>query len=133
MDKTQNKDSFALMPVLKGTVVGLVITLLASLAFSVVLLLGDFSSSVSLIFALIALALGVYFAGFVSAKANGEKGLVYGVAAGLLQFLIFVLLSICLDSDNFGTLFFIKLGLVIVLSALGGIIGVNAAAKRKIV
>lgn len=133
MEKTQNKEKFAFLPILKGMVIGLVITLLVSLVFSLLLLMKDFSASVSLILALAALGAGVYFAGYVSAKTNGEKGILYGVSAGLLQFLLFVLLSVCMDCDRFGTLFFIKLGLVLVLSALGGIIGVNGAAKRKIV
>lgn len=133
MEKTRNKEGLAFMPIIKGTVIGLVVTLLASLLFSLLLLIKDFPASVSLIFALVALGAGVYFAGYIAAKTNGEKGILYGLSSGLLQFLLFVLLSVCLNCDHFGMLFFIKLGLVLVLSALGGIIGVNGAAKRKIV
>lgn len=133
MEKTRNKEGFAFLPVIKGTVLGIVVTLVAALLFSLVLLVKDFPSSVSMILALVALGAGVYIAGYTAAKLNGEKGILYGLSSGLLQFLLFVLLSVCLNCDNFGMLFFIKLGLVLVLSALGGIIGVNSAAKRKIV
>ncbi len=133
MDKMQNKEGLSFMPIIKGAVVGLIITVLASVIFSLILLFGDFPESVTLILALLALAAGVYIAGYTSAKTNGEKGLLYGVLAGTFQFLILVILSVCIDRDGFGTLFFIKTGMVLVLSALGGIIGVNSASKRKIV
>ncbi|MBQ7288472.1 MAG: TIGR04086 family membrane protein [Clostridia bacterium] len=133
MEKRTNWENFSLMPIVKGTIFGIVITLASALAFSLLLLVQDFPASVSLILALASLGIGVYFAGYISAKTNGEKGLLYGVLSGLLQFLLFVLLSVFMDSDRFGLLFFIKLAFVLVLSALGGIIGVNRAAKRKIV
>lgn len=77
-------------------------------------------------------AIGAFLAGYVAVRIYKSKGMLYGMAAGLLLFLIILLCSsIILKGGTITMMAFIKGILMVLLGAIGGIFGVNKRKRRK--
>jgi len=120
-------------PIIWGVVSGLLSIFVAMLLMAFVITKIDFSESVSLTLATIAIVVGTFFSGFVSARLFKRRGLFVGLITGLLVFMLLVVISLALTSSSISTLFLIRLVMVAFSSSLGGIVGVNTVNRRKIV
>ena len=120
-------------PIIWGVVSGLFSIFVVMLLMAFVLTKSDFSESVSLMLATMAIAIGTFFSGFVSARLFKRRGLFIGLITGLLTFVLLVIISLASTDTTISSLLLIRLALVAVSSSLGGIFGVNSVNKRKII
>ncbi len=115
---------------IKGGLVGILITLIAMLLFSAVLLFFNIDRTYAVPFATISIALGGYIASRFAAKKIGDKGYIIGLIIGLMVFVVITVLSLALgNSMSLNTLFHF---IIILLSSMvGGITGVNRKSHKK--
>ena len=116
-----------------SVIVGIVaVTLTMFLAASICLAL-DMSDNFSSLVSGICLGVGALVSGFLSGKKIKSGGLINGMSCGIIMYLIVFFLSLFI-SDNGFTMVTLSHSLITVISsAIGGILGVNASHKRKIV
>lgn len=77
----------------------------------------------------LSLAVGGFLGGTVAAKKAQKNGLLSGAVTGVVLFFIITVLSLSLTDTDIGYIFWIKLGICVFSSALGGIFGVNSSEK----
>lgn len=80
--------------------------------------------------AVICAALGAFAAGFTSGLLIKERGFMYGMMCGILLCVIMVVLAAFTSGFSGGSTTIIKLVLMLLLSTLGAILGVNKKPKR---
>ena len=119
--------------ILIGIGIGMLITFVLLLLMAFLALFFDLTEGVLSPFATIALAIGTYFAAYISGKLIKEKSLFIGLIIGLIVFIVISIVS-AIVSKNSLTLMSLFHFIVTVLSGvIGAIIGVNSANKRKII
>ena len=112
--------------------VAVVIQLVAYLITSLVCFAADIKRDILVIFSLIAFSIGSFTASFYTGRKKRKKGLINGVLFTLPANT--VLIASSLIANNFSCDYFmlITASVLIVSSALGGIISVNVRKKSKI-
>ena len=86
----------------------------------------------SLPIAILTIVISSFYGGFYCAKKMGSKGLLYGVAFGVLFFIvIYAIGSITFEIVPFRLNTLIRLLIMIVSGGVGGIVGVNAKKKKR--
>ncbi len=122
-----NKKSAYIM----GGIIGVVITLVSMLVFSVILLLFDIDRAYAAPFATISISVGSFVTSFITAKKTGEKGYLTGIIIGSVVFIVITLFSLIMGNNlSLNTLFHF---IIIMLSSIvGGIMGVNKKSKKYI-
>lgn len=98
---------------------------------ALVFLKNSASSSVYLPFAVGAGAFCGFICGFISARMIKNRGLFYGALSGFIQSLITSLVIFILNKGVAGNGIFVLIGVIVVLSALGGVTAVNLKKKIK--
>lgn len=81
----------------------------------------------------LSLSIGAFLSGLFAAKSLKKNGMALGAVLGAILFLIFTAISLIASLTAPSLLTLLKGIIMIVSSALGGILGVNIAAKRKII
>ncbi len=123
--------SIFLQSVLKGSVIGFVVTALLLCAFSAIMLILDMSASASKYFSVAALIIASFIGGFFAAKFSGEKGLITGASVGGALFLFISLISVIFAKEPIFIDFVIRLAATLPAAVVGGILGVNSVGKNK--
>lgn len=118
--------------ILFGTLLGIVVTLVFTLIFALVVSSASLSLKASGVLATLTLVAAAFSGGFASALKRGEKGLVTGAIAGVVYYMLVVLLSLAILRSAVTSSLIIKLALILFSSSIGGIIGVNGFKRRKI-
>ena len=121
------------IPLIKGMIFGGFITLILLVLAALVLSLGALPLGASFIMASLAVAFGGFFGGLISAKKLGQKGLICGMLCGFFMFLLLSVVSLIAFQATPGVSTLTRLIIYLLAGAIGGIIGVDSAAKRKIV
>lgn len=85
------------------------------------------------LFATISLGLGCFAASFYASKKIGQKGFMVGAAIGGITFIIITLLSLMASKDVFTLNTFFKLIILMLLSFIGGVLGVNSKQNQKFI
>lgn len=80
----------------------------------------------------VALSLGSAAAGFASGKIKGERGMLYGTLFTLPSNVIYIFLSVALNGFSFDYNLFLSFAVLVVCSAVGGIVSVNTRSKPRI-
>ncbi len=125
--------STLILSVLRGGFVGLAVILLTLVGMALCLSAGLLPLSAAVAVSCIAMAVGAFFAGWSAAKKSGKNGLLIGVLCGFGLFLLFSLIGLCAFGKAPGASTVIRLLLFVTAAAIGGIIGIGSADKRKIV
>lgn len=125
IDKINKKPYFV-----KGSILGIIVSVLFMLLFSVVLLVLNLDRAYSAPFATVSAAAGTLAASHYAAKKIGDRGYLTGLIIGLIVFVVITALSLILgNSLSVNTLFHF---IIIVLSGIiGGIMGVNRERSKK--
>ncbi len=132
MNKTKDQRinlSSMIRPLLVGTAVGILVTVLLLLAAALLMASIQLPSAAVTPIALATVALGALAGGFTAARISRERGLLYGAACGLLLFLIIAVAGMLAMPSTSGATTFVKLALTVGLGALGGILGVNVGRR----
>lgn len=76
-------------------------------------------------------AVGAFFGGYTSGRISKQKGLLFGVITSLALFALLFLFGLILIQEPITTVSFIKMGVMLFLGAVGGILGVNKKTKIR--
>ena len=133
--KSHKEDSSAMVkrflrPVIIGAVVGALCCTLLLAVMAAIVASQDIPKAAITPMAIVAAAAGAFFGGFAAARIAKEKGLLIGGACGLLLFILAALAGFAFLKEIRGAYILVKLAVMLVLSALGGVIGVNLRKRR---
>lgn len=104
---------------------------LAVTIFSAIATMVDLSDGMFTLMSGIALCAGCFAAGYTAAKHRKKQGLRVGLACGGVIFAVTLLLGIIFVRGFSAGGFFTKLLIILVSSAVGGIIGVNSPKRFR--
>ena len=110
---------------------GILLTICIFLLLSLVMSARDIPHSAVGPLAVTAVAAGSLFAGYLSSKLLGEKGLLAGAAAGGMIFILVLLSSLVAGSFYLGFQAALRLVTILLAAVVGGVAGVNANADSK--
>lgn len=131
--KENNNINLMTMPVLKGTVIGLIVTFIIIFICAFIFTLRDISESAATPMSGCAVGIGALIGGFVASKSHKKQGLMIGAATGVALFLIMLLVSLFVSKGGFTVATPIRLLISVTAAAIGGILGVNMGKKRKMI
>lgn len=130
--RVENQSMAVIKSVVFGLVAGAIVSIVCLLAFAL------FCSASKTIpqkliqpFILVACALGSFIGGYVTVRLTRAQGMLYGMLSGLLLFGMISMVSVMAIQEAFTMLAVIKGILMVLMGAIGGIMGVNKRAKRK--
>ena len=132
--KSHKEDSSAMVkrflrPVVIGAVVGALCCTLVLIIMAAIVASQDIPKAVITPMAIVAGAAGSFFGGFTAARIAKERGLIGG-ACGLLLFILVVIVGFAFLKEIRGAYILVKLAVMLVCSAVGGVIGVNLRKRR---
>ncbi len=122
-----------LIHILIGLTVGSVTVFVAMMLCALVLTMSDFDATVATPLSNISLAIGAMVGGLVASILHKSKGLVIGAIIGFSMFIIVTIISLIISDGTITVNTPLRLVVMTLLAAVGGIIGVNRSAKRKLV
>ena len=127
--KAQNRSqSFLqrwLRPVLVGCCVGVLCGTLLLLLMALAVRSVDVPRAFITPMAIAVAAVAAFVAGLTAALSAGQNGLVLGAVCGLLLFLLLLLAGVARATGVSGQLAVVKLAVLTLTGALGGVLGVN--------
>lgn len=106
-------------------------TFLAAAVFSAIATMIDLSDGTFRLMSGAALCAGCFAAGYTAAKRRRKQGLRVGLACGCAIFTVTLLLGMIFVRGFSAGGFFTKLLIILVCSAIGGIIGVNSPKRFR--
>ena len=126
-DKSNNmKKENNIMRIIKGSLLAIIITIMALLIFSAILAYTNVSENVSTPVIFVIMIASVIVGGFVSLRKCEKNGLINGAIVGLIYILIiYILSSVFATSFGLNMYSVIMMIFAILAGILGGIIGVN--------
>lgn len=129
---TEEKRENNLLNIVKGSIISILVSLIALLLIAVLLTYTNVSESIIPIIIIVVSALSILAGSFISTMKTNSKGLINGGAVGAIYIVTLYLLSSFTVS---GFSLNIKSDIMIVTGILagmiGGIIGVNLKTERK--
>lgn len=124
-DNTNKKSAY-----IWGGILGILLTFVSMLVFSIVLLFLNIDRAYATPFATISIAIGSFIASRYTSKKIGDKGYLIGIIIGTVVFIVITLLSLIIgNSLSLNTLFHFII--IILASTVGGITGVNQNNHKK--
>lgn len=133
--KDKNNNSFWKFskPLLISTLCGAaLIAILLALVSCVLLWLGQIGTPVTSGAVIVISALSAFFAGIIIGRIARKNGLILGSITGLLlYFLIFIVSVFCGEFQLFTVSAVIRLTVMILAGALGGLLSVNKRSRTK--
>ena len=122
-----------LKPLIVGVLTAIIVTVGVILISALFFVIRDMPKTAAMPIALVASGLGSFVGAVVAAKTMREQGIIIGGLTGFTVFALSLIISL-FASDGPLTAFTVIKFIVMTLSgALGGILGVNSAAKRKMI
>lgn len=130
-DKSENNLTKAVKAILSGTIMGTFFSIL-TLVISSFLFVKSQNISATVITPLImfAIALGAFISGYITARIIKSNGLFWGMIAGFVMFSVVFIAGLMISNGEISTLVLVKLTLMLLMGAIGGIAGVNKKSKR---
>lgn len=130
MEKGKNTMHQYVKSTLISVLFGEIVTALMLFLFALLICKLDIPLRITDILVVAAASLGSLTAGYCNGRLIKEKGLIFGLLCGGIQ--LFILLIFNLGFYHFLTpaFFLIKVCTMLILSAIGGILGVNKRPKR---
>ena len=120
----------SIKPYVVGFSTGVIMVFLLLLIAAFIMLKKDIGPSVVNIITTLICGGGSFIAAFVTAKKVGRNGIKIGALMGITIFVIISLVGVILGR-TFSLLSVIRLCVILVAASVGGILGVNIKAKRK--
>lgn len=113
-----------LKPFIKGTVAGLIVTVLLTLLFSLILCVSGAGEETYNIITLIIIGAGCIAGGILIGGGKGRNGFFWGAVGGIIFFLIYAAGAVITGNTD-GSQLIAKFLCCIICTMAGGIIGVN--------
>ncbi len=118
---------------LKVLLILVITTVLSMFIFATVLYFLEGGFQYSPLFASISLGLGCLAAAFFASKKIGQKGLLVGSIIGGIVFVIITLISLMASKDVFTLNTLFKLIILMLMSFIGGVLGVNSKQNQRFI
>ncbi len=125
----QNAFSMYGKPVLISMAIGILTGMLLLCVMSFVLTKTDVAPTTIPMFGMVSVLVVSFVSGFAAARQTGAKGLAMGAVTGVGLFVIVFLLCLLFSGEEITPMAFLKLTIVVVSAAIGGIFGVNRRKK----
>lgn len=120
----ENKNIF--LNLTKGTVFAYFITLLVFMTYGILITYTDITEKNMQTIVMITTVVSVLISGFLSTKGVKSKGLLLGILAGIIYFIILLMVAFCvLPTIQFSFKLMMLFILSICSGGIGGIIGIN--------
>ena len=116
---------------LKVLIILISITAISIFLFATVLYFLEGGYQYSPLFATISLGIGCLAASFYASKKIGQRGLLIGSVIGGITFLIITLISLMASKEIFTLNTLFKLIIIMLMSFIGGVLGVNSKRNQK--
>lgn len=116
---------------LKVLIILILITAISIFLFATVLYFLEGGYQYSPLFATISLGMGCFAASFYASKKIGKRGLIIGSVIGGITFLMITLISLMASKDIFTLNTLFKLIIIMLMSFIGGVLGVNSKQNQK--
>lgn len=131
--KRNGSDNKYLRPLAVGLAVGTAVTAAVIMICALFFVIRDMPQSAAMPIALIAAGIGAFIGGVASARSMKEQGLIIGALTGLAVFAVTFIVSLFVGSGSFTAFTQMRFIIMTLAGALGGILGVNSSAKRKMI
>ena len=118
---------------LVGTAVGAGVTAAIIMLCALFFVIRDMPTSAAMPIALVAAGIGSFLGGVAAAKTMKEQGIIIGVLCGVALFAVTFIISLFVSGGTFTIFTPMRFVIMTLSSALGGILGVNSSAKRKMI
>ena len=116
--------------VMIGLISGAAVCFLLLFLMAAVMMTRDLPQNVIHPMVTVAGGIGAFVAGWVAARKQGKQGMAIGAGCGGLMFLILLVAGLS-AGGGVSSLTAVKLAVLVMLAALGGVVGVNRGKKRK--
>lgn len=116
-----------------SAVVGIIFTALTMLIAAGITLAADMPESYSSPISGICAGVGALAAGFLASKKIRSGGVINGLICGGILYLLILFFSLFISENGFSFVTLYHSLITVLSAAIGGILGVNAAGKRKII
>lgn len=117
--------------ILKGTLIGVALTLISMVIFAAVMLIFNLDRNLSVPFSTVSLAIGCLISAMYTSKSIGQKGYLVGLFIGIVVFVLVTVLSLIITGDGFSYNTLFHFIIILLSSVSGGIMGVNKNKKTK--
>ena len=129
--KSESNLSKAVKAVLLGTIIGTFFSILMLVISSFLFVKSqNIPASVITPTTMFIIALSTFISGYVSARILKNNGLFWGMIAGFMMFSVVFIAGLMTFGGEISTLVLVKLTLMLLMGAIGGIAGVNKKTKR---
>ena len=116
---------------IKGAIIGVAVTLLFMCLFAAILLFSGIDRGYSVPFATVSLALGSFAAAYIVSRKSERRGYLIGTLIGLVTFAIVTVISLIINKNGLTMNTLFHFIIIVLASAIGGILGVNKGKSRK--
>lgn len=114
-----------------GVLVGLAVLMLALAAFSAICLAAGISGGAAVnALPLVAACTGAFCGGFVCALSADSRGMLWGALCAAVIFLL-ILAPAAVSGGTIGAMCLLRMSVMLISGALGGVIGINSTIRRK--
>ena len=130
-DKSENNLTKAVKAILSSTIMGTFFSILTLVISSFLFVKSqNISATVITPLTMFAIALGAFISGYITARIIKSNGLFWGMIAGFVMFSVVFIAGLMISNGEISTLVLVKLTLMLLMGAIGGIAGVNKKSKR---
>lgn len=133
-DKSQSGGltSKMIKSIILGTVIGAAVCALMLVLVSFIFVKIQSVSEIAIVpVAIFIASASAFIGGYISARIGKSMGIILGSITSLLMFVILLLIGIGVSGDNFGIVSLLRMALMLICGAIGGILGVNKRKRRK--
>lgn len=81
--------------------------------------------------ALVIVCIGAFVGGYFSARIKKNMGMAVGAITAIVMFVILLLIGTACFGDNLGIVSLLRMAVMLISGAIGGILGVNKRKRRK--
>lgn len=125
--------SSKLIHILTGVLIGLITTIISMLIFAAAIYFLNLDRAYSVPLATVSLALGSFTAAYFVARKSENKGYLIGTIVGLISFALVTVISLIINKTGLTINTLFHFIIIVLSSAIGGIIGVNKGKNKKLI
>ncbi len=119
--------------IILGTAIGLITSFVFILLMAILFTSLDLAIELAHPMSSIACGMGAFIGGFTTSKLCKSKGLINGSLTGAFIFLFLMLLSLIISDGSVTIMTLIRFIIIICASSIGGILGLNALVKKRLI
>ena len=128
LDNEKNKTLFIF---LKGAAIGVLVTIASMFIFAILIYFLDLDRRFAVPFSTVSVALGSLAAAHYSAGKIKNRGYLIGLAVGVAVFVLITVISLIVDDGGLSLNTLFHFLIIVLSSAVGGILGVNRSRSKK--